>query len=120
MRRRQQLLQFDERRSRAAADFCSAAKSPRLILKTQCADAAGIVHCQQEIDRLELNNLLFLAGPASCLAALGMVAHDDPPGPTIRLRIGKCPMKNRAVCDFPMILWTCHQRKRRLKSKAVF
>jgi hypothetical protein len=50
--------------------------------------------------------------PAGCLAALRMVAHDDPPGPTIRLRVSKCPMKNRTVLDFAVKLRTCQEWNR--------
>ena len=82
--------------------FGRTAKHPGLVLKAQRADTAGIIHCKQEVDGLELNGHRFLTCPAGRLAALGMVAQDDPPGPTIRLRVSKCPMKNRTVWDFAM------------------
>jgi len=115
----QQLFQFDERRSRAATGFCRPTKYPCLVLKTQGADTARIVYREQEIDCLELNRLRFLTRPAGCLAALGVVAQDHPPGPAIGLGVSKCPMKDRTVWDFAMKLRTCNEWKRRLKSKSV-
>ena len=83
----QQLLQFDERRRRAATRFCRPTKCPCLVLKTQGSDTARIVHREQEVDGLELNHLLFLPRPAGCLAALGVVAQDHSFGPAIGLGV---------------------------------
>ena len=118
-RRSRDVCEFDERRRRAATVLGGALEDSRLVLKPKSADAARVVHLEQEVEVIQRPRVHFGSGATSFLHALRVVAEDDASAPTVGLRVRDRCVEDRTVPGLLVELRPGHELQCRVDREPI-